>query len=468
MIFLLLTLLFHTNQATELYNTLRTQLPIDSEYLDILTHHAESLPRAITLQASGMKEWYKLWGQHRTGKNAVPFSVTNVPTWWRSPTFSCAEIIEPLGDSSITYQSYSSGVIKSDTEYNETREEWVYPLKHCARRIPSCQVPFKEKGRTNKEDDSIIPDWIQWPSNKTIPQHLYQDLAIAGFTHRTPTYVESNLLDSDTSGVIRGLYQNNLLIPFYNLTIDEIPIDLRYEKKIKTEQEIENGNENGNDIGDNNGSSSGNGNGNGNDNDNDNSNDNSNENSHNENFNGIISNGNKLYLPSGSQFETMFLYIGDRYSGTFMHQHGSSCSMTTGKRLWLLYHHDEYCKVNETIPFDLPKRCPRSEGRCMAGLHPLDVAQHYFELKELELAPLLHVQYPGDIFCFPRHWYHSTINLEPTVAVALTLDRRPDGLSHCKGEEPEVWCGLEEGGFVLGANGECIPIDIDRMVSEEL
>ena len=116
--------------------------------------------------------------------------------------------------------------------------------------------------------------------------------------------------------------------------------------------------------------------------------------------------------------------------------------MATGERLWFLYHPDQYCNIDETLSKNLPKRCPRIEGRCIEGLHPLDVAQHYFELRELGLAPLLHLQLPGEIFCFPRHWYHGTLNLEPTVAVALTLNRE-GGPTFCPGDEPEIYGSSE-------------------------
>ena len=86
-----------------------------------------------------------------------------------------------------------------------------------------------------------------------------------------------------------------------------------------------------------------------------------------------------------------------------------------------LYDVNGNCDVNETLPKNMPKRCPRGEGRCMEGIHPLDILQHYFEMRELGVQPLLHLQKPGDIFCFPKHWFHGTINLEPNVVVSVKL-----------------------------------------------
>jgi hypothetical protein len=199
-----------------------------------------------------------------------------------------------------------------------------------------------------------------WPSNRTSGQHLYADLAAAGYFDRTPTYVEANIINEHTDKILRALFDDSTLLPFQNTTFND---DLS-DHDLKS----------------------------------------------------------ALYLPTKGRFSTSFMYIGDLYSGTFMHSHGSSCTRTTGKRLWMLFKPEEYCYLNNSgIPEHLPKRCPRLEGNCIDGLHPLDMLAHYFELKALGVAPRLHMQHPDELFCFPARWYHGTINYEPNVAVALVL-----------------------------------------------
>ena len=60
----------------------------------------------------------------------------------------------------------------------------------------------------------------------------------------------------------------------------------------------------------------------------------------------------------------------------------------------------------------------------MEDVQPLDLLQHYWELRALGHEPLLHIQQPGDAFCFPDGWYHATVNLGPTLAIALKLHRK--------------------------------------------
>jgi hypothetical protein len=103
----------------------------------------------------------------------------------------------------------------------------------------------------------------------------------------------------------------------------------------------------------------------------------------------------------------------------------------------MLFKPEEYCYLNNTgIPKHLPKRCPRLEGGCIDGLHPLDVLAHFFELKALGVAPRLYMQQPGELFCFPANWYHGTLNFEPNVAVAVVLKR--DSTAFCEPDEEEA------------------------------
>ena len=421
----------HTSAPSQhsdaLFHTLKQTLPpTQSTFLDVIVHHIKTNPKDVPLHASGAKEWHQTWNNNHKGKDAKPFYVTGIPTWWRSPSFSCKELVQSHGDLQLDYQFLGTGWLPASEEEQQEQDVPSCSFAHGARRIPSCQVTrsnidkeqdakelkeLKElstqhmqhmhgaasaNGSTTTPPPSLSPNspnslnspkspkspkspnspnspnWISWPSNASSAQQLYTELARAGYAHRTPTYLESNFKHKDNGGLIRALYKDDVLLPIHNVTSNVLA---------QTSRENQQSN-------------------------------------------------HMLRLPNNSVLDTVFLYIGDRHSGTFLHQHGSSCSMSTGERIWLLYDPQQYCNVNETIPFHLPKRCPRVEGKCLEGLHPLDTMQHYFELKELGVQPLLHLQQPGEIFCFPSHWFHGTINLEPTVVVALVLSRYPDGPSH--------------------------------------
>ena len=137
--------------------------------------------------------------------------------------------------------------------------------------------------------------------------------------------------------------------------------------------------------------------------------------------------------------------MGERFSGTFLHQHGNTCTIASGSpRIWMLYSKDEYCDLAESLPAHLPKKCPRAAGRCLEGLHPLDLLQHYWELHDLGLAPQLHLQRHGEILCFPDHWFHATLNLGPSVSVALSMVRRPNMPSECPADPCEDSEGVAE------------------------
>jgi hypothetical protein len=132
-------------------------------------------------------------------------------------------------------------------------------------------------------------------------------------------------------------------------------------------------------------------------------------------------------LPDGLSKSSVqsFMYIGGLFSGTYMHQHGSACLYSDGPKLWFLLNKTGMCSLRgpPTIPRHLPQRCPARSDECIENIHPLEILQHYEELRELGIAPFLHLQRAGEVFCFPERWFHGTINLGPTVAPAFVLDR---------------------------------------------
>ena len=76
----------------------------------------------------------------------------------------------------------------------------------------------------------------------------------------------------------------------------------------------------------------------------------------------------------------------------------------------------------DLLPSYLPKCYPAPNGDIEMS-HPLDLLQHYWELRALGHAPLLHLQRPGEVLCFPEGWYHSTVNLGPHLSIAFKLHR---------------------------------------------
>jgi len=120
----------------------------------------------------------------------------------------------------------------------------------------------------------------------------------------------------------------------------------------------------------------------------------------------------------------VFTYIGERFTGSFIHKHVSACASSTGAKLWMLYTKDGMSKLRgpPDLPSHLPRKCPSVQGGCIEGIHPLDVLQHYEELHKLRLSPILHVQEKGDVFCFPDGWFHGTVNLEDVVTISWLTD----------------------------------------------
>ena len=95
----------------------------------------------------------------------------------------------------------------------------------------------------------------------------------------------------------------------------------------------------------------------------------------------------RIQLPPREALHEVFMYAGDKYSGTFLHQHGSACTMMSSdtrgvtSRLWILYSPEQYCNLNKSLPSHFPSRCPSGDGNCIESLHPLDALQHYWELE---------------------------------------------------------------------------------------
>lgn len=120
----------------------------------------------------------------------------------------------------------------------------------------------------------------------------------------------------------------------------------------------------------------------------------------------------------------VFAYVGNKFSGSFIHRHSSACASSTGDKLWMLYTEAEMNRLvgPPSLPPHLPKRCPFVEGNCIQGVHPLDVLQHYEELSNMNLAPTLYLQRKGTVFCFPDGMFHGTVNLESTVTISLLRD----------------------------------------------
>ena len=127
-----------------------------------------------------------------------------------------------------------------------------------------------------------------------------------------------------------------------------------------------------------------------------------------------------------------FMYIGGQFSGTYMHQHGSTCLHSDGPKIWFLFNKTGMCALRgpPAVPRYLPQRCPaRSSMECIENMHPLEILQHYEELQQLGLAPFVHLQQAGEVFCFPERWFHAVVNVGDSVGTAFVLDR-VDSLWH--------------------------------------
>eukprot|EP00949_MAST-11_sp_MAST-11-sp1_P002117 g2117.t1 len=120
-----------------------------------------------------------------------------------------------------------------------------------------------------------------------------------------------------------------------------------------------------------------------------------------------------------------FLYHGDIFSGTFLHQHGSACAWSSAPKLWMFMSPEQYCALPSDGDNEITPRCSSARigtRECVEGVHPLDFLQHIDRLLEGGIAPTFHVQQKGDLFCFPEGWYHGTVNLAPTTTLSFVRD----------------------------------------------
>ena len=134
-------------------------------------------------------------------------------------------------------------------------------------------------------------------------------------------------------------------------------------------------------------------------------------------------------IAGNNEQTTLFVSLGKIHTGSFIHKHGSACAYSMGgKRLWMLYNKTGMGLLNnKNLPKYIPHKCPRMDSKCIEGLHPIDMLQHYEELIDLNLEPYIHIQNDGDVFCFPEGWYHGTVNLDNvnlTLTVSFVLNQK--------------------------------------------
>ena len=420
-----------------------------SSFLDTLVYHVEHTIDPLSLQmmvTEGEADWMATWAEHAEGPNARPFTATGLMPWWRpegdlfapvddddldvSPMreFSCAELVRVFGHLKANYQRYSGGWIPGSEEelVNDLDYDWQdgFQLRTIAKRIPSCAVnqtwtqeqqrklSKKMLGRDENEIGSTpAPVWFKTNSSSHGAAQLRRDLHRAGFGQRTPAYLMGTRFVSEWGELLRKLYRKGILTEVAELTegVDRTedkfyrtPLNsfaarstfARDQHFLRTEEARDSEMP-------------------------------------------LSTAPTLLELHRGLSLDEVFLYIGDKFSGTFFHQHGTVCSMSStaeksSPRLWMLYPphtsttSPHYCILNGSLPSHLPKFCGRHKmenkrSNCMEELHPVDFVQHYWELYALGKSPLLHVQRPGETFCIPEGWYHAVLNLGPSVSVALKL-----------------------------------------------
>ena len=421
-------------------------------FLDIIMHFVEhsSHLQNVPLVVSGEKEWFQTWQKNHDGPNARPFTVKNLVPWWqlddilhderstqrkgkksRLKEFSCAELVRVFGHLKAAYQKKSGGWVPgSEEELLKKYDETGFKLRTIAKRIPSCAVNktwtqrqmrilkriVKEKISKNTSFSS--PKWFKTQSSHTSVGQLYKDLHVAGFGKRPPTYLIGTRFDVHWGGLVRKLFEEGILTEmaehldgvdrtddkFYRAPYNNFAARSKFAKE-QHESRAKKCALANKSLPD-----------------------------------GAASAPPFLKLPRGLVLDEVFLYMGDRLSGTFFHDHGSGCSMmsTTAPRLWILYPPSQsshpsasYCDVNGSLPSHLPRHCldlGSREENCIEDLHPLDFLQHYWELLALNRAPILHIQRFGEVFCFPEGWYHSTVNLGPSTSVAWKLHRKVSAL----------------------------------------
>ena len=428
-----------------------------STFLGTLVHYLENRVEDVRIRVTGKQAWLDTWATNIRGEHAEPFVVTGLRPWWRVKTplaaFTCAELARVFGELKVDYQLHGMGQnIENIDEmqdfetqdFENTPSAPVYGEKMSvfARHIASCGPRFGGHSVGSTTDtlaavDSLAP----WPAPRwfslTASSHpgawqLWQDLGRAGFSKHSPVYLEGVRFDDDAGELLRKLYDIGILVEI----VDGAAAD---NNEVKDVERVDGTGINGdpyrypiedrlprNPL-----------------------------NNPDERYLRGTEAPTMLQLPANESLHEVFLYAGDKFSGTFLHQHGSGCSMMSADtheeshlypaRLWLLYSPERYCALNRSLPEHLPLRCPSMNGNCIEGLHPLDVLQHFWELRAYGLAPMLHLQKTGELFCFPEGYYHGTVNLGPSLSLALVLRKRKyTRNTQC------IWddtCAGEDGGF---------------------
>ena len=383
----------------------------DPSFLDVLVYHVRHEAEVDEVRSSrekleGDSAWQNLWRMNVRGKDAHPFIVENVKPWWHvgmntssMRLFSCSELARFYGDYEADYQMFSTGKPYS-SEYGNIGESSNMKISYdgeklnvFSKRIKSCSV--SQGAKVHKENLDIIqrnataPSWFVFKSSTNAgAKQLWADLRIAGLSHHTPVYLEGRRFDRSAGKLLRQLYNDGILREVLDVNM---PKDLsRHDLDTKS----------------------------------------------------------LIQIPEGEHLAQIFIYAGDKFSGTFLHQHGSGCSLLSRDspggqpRLWFMYSPESYCALNNSLPDYLPHRCPRISGNCIEGIHPLDLLQHYWELKQYDHAPILHLQEPGSVFCFPEGWFHGTLNLGPSISVAIVLRKLASTINFkchwddvCEGED---------------------------------
>ena len=399
----------------------------EPSFLYILVHHVQTrADRQVILRVAGEQAWLETWSRNVRGKLAEPFVVTDLSPWWRvkSPlaAFTCSELSRVFGELKADYQLHGFGQNVETMDDFDNASAFGEKMSVFARRISSCATNSSNQSSTLTTDNLAAaqpptmwnaPKWFTLKrSSHPSAKQLWQDLGGAGFGSHSPVYLEGIRFDEHAGTLLRKLYDDGILIEIVDGDDDDDDGDEelvvgaadgtgingdpeRYPVMVRSPRDPLNNPK--------------------------------------ERFLRGLNAPSMLHLPTRESLHEVFLYAGDKYSGTFFHQHGSGCAMMSEDtrtdshrhpaRLWLLYSPDRYCSL-KSLPKHLPKRCPSIDGNCIEGMHPLDVLQHYWELLAYKLAPTLHIQKPGEVFCFPEGYYHATVNLGPSLSVAIVLRKK--------------------------------------------
>ena len=441
-----------------------------SSFLDTLVYFVEHTLNAsdVPMLVAGETEWMATWAENAEGPDARPFTATGVVPWWRlegdsfaddaddadeaddadktaadaqteslhMKEFSCAELARVFGHLRANYQDHSGGALPGSPEdLVQKFTDDGFQLRTIGKRIPSCAVNKTETQQQQQQQQLLeqvmgrekvgedvpvpVPSWFKTNSSRSSAVQLHRDLHHAGFGQRTPTYLMGTRFNLGRGELLRRLYSKGILTEvaefvdgvdrtedkFYRASLHDFASRSQFagdQHYLRAQQASQS-----NDL------------------------------------QSVVTDGHAstpfLKLPRGLTLDEVFVYIGDKFSGTFLHDHGSVCLMAStatesSSKLWILYpphssfSSPQYCTLNGSLPSHLPKFCAADarfkEKDCIEDLHSLDLLQHYWELRALGSAPLLHIQKPGEVFCLPEGWYHATVNLGPSMSIALKLHRQ--------------------------------------------